>query len=214
MLNKKSNQMKTLTYLLILFFVFTSCKKEPSASFEATGNLKAGQSITFVNNSAHASLYEWNFGDGETSTIEAPTHIYKKPGGYKVILTAEGDEGSSTASKTINVTGTTFSFINNTSFDLHKFVSYFYDGSDIVDLFQYGTLLKGKETEPVVSERAEIMGGFVENTVVFILTDPYLLVKDMHNTFVITDESNVYSGKGNLNELYIKAMSGPSSRIN
>ncbi len=40
--------------------------------------------------------WQWNFGDGETSTLTNPTHTYSTPGSYTVGLTATGPAGSST----------------------------------------------------------------------------------------------------------------------
>ncbi|RRS35282.1 MAG: hypothetical protein NV67_11010 [Gammaproteobacteria bacterium (ex Lamellibrachia satsuma)] len=41
-------------------------------------------------------LYEWDFGDGETSTEIAPTHIYTAPGVYTVTLTLTDRSGQQT----------------------------------------------------------------------------------------------------------------------
>ena len=38
--------------------------------------------------------YEWDFGDGSTSTDEVPTHAYKTPGSYTVSLTVTDDRGN------------------------------------------------------------------------------------------------------------------------
>jgi PKD repeat protein len=40
--------------------------------------------------------YKWNFGDGKTSTVQNPLHIYKRVGMYTVTLTVTGPEGTST----------------------------------------------------------------------------------------------------------------------
>ena len=36
----------------------------------------------------------WDFGDGETSTEENPSHTYSAGGDYTVKLTATGEEGT------------------------------------------------------------------------------------------------------------------------
>ncbi|HEX8546983.1 MAG TPA: PKD domain-containing protein, partial [Cytophagaceae bacterium] len=54
-----------------------------------------GNTITFANpptNGFSGVNYNWNFGDGTTSTLAAPNHTYAQPGTYKVKLTA--DNGS------------------------------------------------------------------------------------------------------------------------
>jgi len=51
--------------------------------------------VKFTNQSAKESTrYEWDFGDGNTSTEESPLHIYATPGTYKVALTAFGGDRS------------------------------------------------------------------------------------------------------------------------
>ncbi|MBK8920238.1 MAG: PQQ-binding-like beta-propeller repeat protein [Saprospirales bacterium] len=42
----------------------------------------------------------WEFGDGDTSTLENPSHTYAAPGTYSVSLTAVGLPGSATETKT------------------------------------------------------------------------------------------------------------------
>jgi len=43
----------------------------------------------FVNESEHATMYEWDFGDGTTSTDENPIHVYGVVGSYTVRLIAK-----------------------------------------------------------------------------------------------------------------------------
>ena len=47
-----------------------------------------GQTITFTNLTQNADTYLWDFGDGNTSTLENPTHTYSAPGTYTVQLIA------------------------------------------------------------------------------------------------------------------------------
>ena len=45
-----------------------------------------GTPITFKNSSLNASKYKWDFGDGNTSLSNEPTHTYKNIGDYKIKL--------------------------------------------------------------------------------------------------------------------------------
>jgi PKD repeat protein len=45
-----------------------------------------GEEINFINLSAKGSSWEWNFGDGATSSEKNPVHKYEEPGTYKVVL--------------------------------------------------------------------------------------------------------------------------------
>ncbi|UCH88105.1 MAG: right-handed parallel beta-helix repeat-containing protein [Thermoplasmata archaeon] len=73
-------------------------KKEGEAPFEVSfdGTLTdpQGKSVT----------YEWDFGDGDTSTEENPVHTYDKPGEYLVTLTVTDENGQiTTTTFTVNV---------------------------------------------------------------------------------------------------------------
>ena len=47
-----------------------------------------GDSVSFTNQSSNYETVLWDFGDGQTSTAENPTHIYTLNGSYTVTLTA------------------------------------------------------------------------------------------------------------------------------
>ena len=46
-----------------------------------------------VNSLVPVTAYTWNFGDGTTSSAEAPTHVYSTPGTYTVTLTVRTASG-------------------------------------------------------------------------------------------------------------------------
>jgi hypothetical protein len=48
--------------------------------------------------------WQWDFGDGETSTEQNPIHAYKKPGNFVVVLNIEGPAGKSRRAKVWAVT--------------------------------------------------------------------------------------------------------------
>ncbi|MDQ3072556.1 MAG: PKD domain-containing protein [Bacteroidota bacterium] len=61
-------------------------------------------SVTFDNNSAGATGYVWNFGDGNTSTDENPVHLYANEGTYQALLTITNASGcTDTSLLTIDV---------------------------------------------------------------------------------------------------------------
>lgn len=57
----------------------------PVAGFEFSG---MDLSVDFSNNSTDAETYLWDFGDGNTSTEENPSHTYSNGGSYMVVLQA------------------------------------------------------------------------------------------------------------------------------
>jgi len=56
-----------------------------------------------TNLSQNALSYYWDFGDGEISLLENPTHIYSSEGGYNLTLIAENDCSSDTLTVSILV---------------------------------------------------------------------------------------------------------------
>ena len=69
-----------------------------SVSFAADrAAVKPGQNIRFTSHVAGGFTpysYEWEFGDGNTSTDKTPTHKYKTSGSYTVILKVSDDQGN------------------------------------------------------------------------------------------------------------------------
>ena len=49
--------------------------------------------ITFTSTSQYAITHSWDFGDGETSTKESPSHTFENAGTYEVKLTTTGITG-------------------------------------------------------------------------------------------------------------------------
>lgn len=78
----------------------------PVAAFQAAPKDGSPKTISFSNQSAYATKYSWDFGDGGKSTEKSPEHTYAAGGVYEVTLTAEGITGethSSTIKQTITV---------------------------------------------------------------------------------------------------------------
>tara|TARA_R110002126_G_scaffold69680_3_gene175705 strand:- start:1435 stop:3306 length:1872 start_codon:yes stop_codon:yes gene_type:complete len=67
----------------------------PSAGFTVEQSETNFLEYTFTNASTGGTSFEWNFGDGTTSTEESPTHIYESADNYEVILTATNDSNLS-----------------------------------------------------------------------------------------------------------------------
>lgn len=67
----------------------------PEASFNAIKQEYAGHvpSVHFENRSHGGSRYAWDFGDGSTSSVAHPDHVYRSKGEYQVRLTVTNDMG-------------------------------------------------------------------------------------------------------------------------
>jgi PKD repeat protein len=61
--------------------------------------------IAFTNTSMGSGniTYSWDFGDGSTSTVASPVHVYPGPGYYTVCLIASGPCGNDTTCQLLNV---------------------------------------------------------------------------------------------------------------
>ncbi len=102
-------------FVLVFFGAFalaTSCHKndggtpsnKPSAKFSISGyELPTPSTITFINISSNATSYEWNFGDGFTSTLFNPTHSYSFSGSYLLRLKATGPGGADSVCKLVTI---------------------------------------------------------------------------------------------------------------
>ena len=76
----------------------------PSPGFDIAQSEENYLEYTFTNTSVNADSYEWDFGDGNTSTEASPTHTYAIADNYTVTLTAKGASNQTgTLSRTIDI---------------------------------------------------------------------------------------------------------------
>jgi PKD repeat protein len=69
----------------------------PTAAFGSDSTTICLGTVNFYNySSSNASTFLWNFGDGNTSTLNQPSHTYTSPGRYTVSLKATNNNGSNT----------------------------------------------------------------------------------------------------------------------
>ena len=73
-----------------------------SADFTASSiNICLGSSLTFSDISTGSpTSWAWDFGDGNSSTLQNPTHTYSNPGTYNVSLTVSDGTSTDTETKT------------------------------------------------------------------------------------------------------------------
>jgi PKD repeat protein len=107
--------MKRLLIVLTIFLaigtlLFLSCKKEPSKPPKVGIFYSiAGKQVAFTALTKRVVKWNWDFGDGKTSTEKDPVHIYEGGGYYAISLTGTDYEGSSeTAYDTIAVAVTPY----------------------------------------------------------------------------------------------------------
>lgn len=62
----------------------------------------SGNTVNFINTSSNGITYYWNFGDGDTSIMANPSHIYASNGTYMVLLKAFNNCGSNSITHQVN----------------------------------------------------------------------------------------------------------------
>lgn len=95
--------------LLFTFLISISAiaQTPPTAQFSGNPlNVCLGLPVAFTNLStqgtAAISNYTWDFGDGNSSTLQNPSHIYSTPGTYTVTLVAQASNGQADPEVKVN----------------------------------------------------------------------------------------------------------------
>ncbi|HET8859829.1 PKD domain-containing protein [Marivirga sp.] len=85
----------------VLIDDFQIVKSNPTADFITTaGDLVfPGDEVSFEYISTGANSFSWDFGDGNTSSVQNPTHVYEDGGFYDVSLTITSADGTNTVIK-------------------------------------------------------------------------------------------------------------------
>ncbi|TVR77891.1 MAG: PKD domain-containing protein [Saprospirales bacterium] len=73
-------------------FVFNS---NPVADFSVENFLCVGDPFSPVNNSVGGQMYNWDFGDGNSSTQPNPSHVFNNTGTFTIVLEVISGEGCS-----------------------------------------------------------------------------------------------------------------------
>lgn len=157
-------------------------------SFEYTE--KENGIIVFSNKSTGADSYEWNFGNGKTSTETNPTFQFEENKEYSVKLTGKGAGGINTESKNIRVTkviepsdilaGSNYSGSLNYSCCNYSYVNHRKGVFKFVkvdkntlsgELVQYGAYFNGVYIDNVVSDIFKFTKIKAESTSKFIINE-------------------------------------------
>jgi PKD repeat protein len=120
----------------------------PVASFSAN-TVCEGTATSFTNGTSGTNSYDWNFGDGTSSTLSSPNKTYGAYGNYNVTLTATSSEGctdDSTVVVTVNeqptaafaatteCSGDSTTFTNNSGGTIATYAWDFDNGSTSTDM--------------------------------------------------------------------------------
>src|SRR5439155_24224497 len=80
---------------------YASLASGPTANFQGSPTSGAAPlTVAFTDTSTGApTSWSWSFGDGGTSTLQSPGHVYQSPGTYTVSLSVANAAGSNTLTR-------------------------------------------------------------------------------------------------------------------
>ena len=108
---KFTSIVKNIIMFCLSIITLNSCSKkdstpapQPTSSFTwQSTNTTAPSTVVFTNTSTNATSYSWDFGDGNSSIVASPTHIYAVAGTYTAKLVATGSGGTASSSQAITI---------------------------------------------------------------------------------------------------------------
>ncbi len=151
----------------------------PVANFSADVTSGCNATINFTDQSTApaGATYLWNFGDGQTSTLQNPAHTYTASGTYTVVLTVSSCAGNNTKTQTNYITITLPTAPTTTNDNLCGSGTAHLTASGTGTLYWYdastgGTqLTTGTSYQPNVSSTTTY---YVENNITTIGTSQYV----------------------------------------
>lgn len=133
----------------------------PTAQFNYTIGSLCGE-VHFRDTSAitcnYIRQYRWDFGDGDTSWVQHPTHVYQSVGNYNVQLIVRSCTGQEdTATVLVNVTGN--NVYDTTNVTICQGQSYFAGGANQTTTGQYNdTLLASTGCDSIITTNLTVTG--------------------------------------------------------
>jgi hypothetical protein len=132
---------------------------DPAAEIVSFEAVAEDLNVLFVNNSSDGN-YLWDFGDGNTSDEEEPTHTYESGGFYEVCLTLISPCGDQTTCQEVNIISTGVESVSsNISIYPNPFSSLLilnFEQTGNYDLVVYSAQGKMIQTEMVTTSRFEL----------------------------------------------------------
>ncbi|HYG50622.1 MAG TPA: PKD domain-containing protein [Flavobacteriales bacterium] len=143
---------------------FASCGKNPTANFTPSNDIPLiNENVKFNNGSTEATIYEWDFGDGEQSSEQSPEHAYQMEGTYTVTLKVYSADRRRWASKAVKISvqhppalftgtmnGNEVKLMSGVNGYIYTYGNYGAATSGIIDRVYFGTV--GSYTGPVINE--------------------------------------------------------------
>lgn len=206
---------KTIGFLIILIFVLSCEKEEPTTYvFKNETKLKLHDFSTFywdgdvrIEEKYHGDLSPGKETNPITTTNPQIDFSFSyDPDGIEYVsantnrIIENKNNVFSIDYNTRVFGGTTYFVVNNSSYPVYNFSSMFYNGNDVEDLIDHGTLMPGDRTEHVKTTRNEIYIGFTDgpdlyNSRAYIGVNPYPIYPNIMNELIFDDETIVFHGE-------------------
>lgn len=107
-----------IIWCIALATAIIGCKKVDVDFTYSPAAPKAGEVVSFTNNSSAGEKWAWSFGDNSTSVSKNPNKVYKKPGTYIVTLMVDSAKYN-TYSRSIIIYDTVPTFVVSTDSICH-----------------------------------------------------------------------------------------------
>ncbi len=110
----------------------------PDASFDFSVLNQCDGQVNFSDLSTNSpNSWKWDFGDGNISLAQNPTHDYEKPGVYTVEMIAFNTAGSDTITKLLNMNGVLFGGFSMPDSVFRWSPVQFFDSSQVATSWQW-----------------------------------------------------------------------------
>jgi len=87
---------------------------------------------------------------------------------------------------------TTYQIYNDTGYTLDNLYSYYYDGSNVIDLTSHGDLLDNAYTDKIETDNPTIKASMDIGSETCITTVPFEVIGDINNVFTLTGTTKVF----------------------
>ena len=142
-----------------------ACKKNEINFTYSPQAPRAGQQVNFTNLSTTGEDWSWTFGDGGSSTVKTPSHTYRNPGTYRVILKVD-NKAYLTATADLTVYDTVPTFVCEDSV-FYIFKDYTFT-ANLYNPYNY---------------EVEYLWDFPLNTIYAVSTDTTMMASTLHIYF-------------------------------
>lgn len=96
--------------------VTATINPSPTALFST---VETGYNVDFTDLSQNTDSWHWDFGDGDTSNLQNPSHLYTAPASYFVTLTCYNECGSAQYTDTLHIMNIGISETDNITLELY-----------------------------------------------------------------------------------------------